>query len=115
MRWTKGQYISHLFLCCMSLVFSLIWPHMFFRSMFIDKFLFAKVFPICCLRWILQISVFNSSPYADVHMDQKREGFLDIVHRLASTWSRREFTQSVAIEQQACILSWYKLMLHYNF
>ncbi|KAH7680909.1 telomere length regulation protein [Dioscorea alata] len=77
--------------------------HIGMRSMFIDKFLFAKVFPICCLRWILQISVFNSSPYADIHMDQKREGFLDIVHRLASTWSRREFTQSVAIEQQAYI------------
>ncbi|XP_050377869.1 LOW QUALITY PROTEIN: uncharacterized protein LOC126795088 [Argentina anserina] len=71
------------------------------RSMFTDKFLVWKVFPICCLRWILQFSVLECTPdpnsVAKVHNIHK---FLDIVQHLVAVWSKREFVQSTPVEQQ---------------
>ncbi|KAK9117429.1 hypothetical protein Sjap_016376 [Stephania japonica] len=32
------------------------------RSMFVDKFLLWKVFPVCCLRWILQFAILKCPP-----------------------------------------------------
>ncbi|RLM93090.1 hypothetical protein C2845_PM08G09040 [Panicum miliaceum] len=32
------------------------------RSMFVDKFLLWKTFPLCCLRWILHYAVFECPP-----------------------------------------------------
>lgn len=74
------------------------------RAMFVDKFLLWKVFPISCLRWILQFSVFECAPNADTQIEcQKTSNFLDTVQRLVSIWSRREFVQSSPMEQQAYV------------
>nr|XP_010912892.1 telomere length regulation protein TEL2 homolog [Elaeis guineensis] len=74
------------------------------RAMLVDKFLTWKVFPISCLRWILQFSVFECPPNADTQMEgQKTSHFLVTVQRLVSIWSRREFVQSSPMEQQAYV------------
>ncbi|XP_038986826.1 telomere length regulation protein TEL2 homolog [Phoenix dactylifera] len=74
------------------------------RAIFVDKFLHWKVFPIACLRWILQFSVFECPPNADTRMEgQKTSHFLDTVERLVNIWSRREFVQSSPMEQQAYV------------
>ncbi|KAJ0106269.1 hypothetical protein Patl1_18230 [Pistacia atlantica] len=73
-------------------------------SMFVDKFLLWKVFPICCLRWILQFAVFECPPVADpLTKDHETQGLLDTVQRLVSVWSKREFVQSATMEQQAYV------------
>ncbi|KAJ0048574.1 hypothetical protein Pint_15630 [Pistacia integerrima] len=74
------------------------------RSMFVDKFLLWKVFPICCLRWILQFAVFECPPVADpLTKDHETQGLLDTVQRLVSVWSKREFVLSATMEQQAYV------------
>ncbi|KAJ9163853.1 hypothetical protein P3X46_023481 [Hevea brasiliensis] len=74
------------------------------RSMFVYKFLLWKVFPICCLRWIIQFAVLECPPVAnsltkgcDAHV------LLDTVQRLVAAWSKREFVQSAPVEQQAYV------------
>lgn len=77
-----------------------------FRAMFAEKFLLWKVFPLCCLRWIIQFAILECPPCDGTQMEGgKTKGFLDIVRRLAVVWSKREFVQSTVMEQQACILS----------
>lgn len=74
------------------------------RVMFVEKFLLWKVFPLCCLRWIVQFAIFECPPYTCTHMQgQKINNILNIVQRLVSTWSKREFVQSTPVEQQAYI------------
>ncbi|THU46163.1 hypothetical protein C4D60_Mb09t02060 [Musa balbisiana] len=74
------------------------------RYIFVDKFVFWKVFPICCLRWILQFSVFECPPNFDSQeRAQRTSSFLDVSHRVISIWSRREFVQSSSMEQQAYV------------
>ncbi|WOL06173.1 telomere length regulation protein [Canna indica] len=74
------------------------------RCMFVDKFLVWKVFPVCCLRWILQFSVFECPPNSGSQASsQKTSSYLDVVDRLFSIWSRREFVQSSSMEQQAYV------------
>ncbi|XP_010545977.1 PREDICTED: telomere length regulation protein TEL2 homolog [Tarenaya hassleriana] len=74
------------------------------RSMFVDKFLLWKVFPICCLRWILQFSVLELPPVASSLAKGDGDcGLLETTQRLASVWSKREFLQSVPLEQQAYV------------
>jgi len=73
------------------------------RSMFIDKFLLWKVFPVSCLKWILQFAVRECPPGTSVS-GHNRPGLLKIVQRLLATWSKKEFVQTAPIEQQACIL-----------
>ncbi|XP_031251325.1 telomere length regulation protein TEL2 homolog [Pistacia vera] len=74
------------------------------RSMFVDKFLLWKVFPICCLRWILQFAVFECPPVAGpLTKDHETQGLLDTVQRLVSVWSKREFVLSATMEQQAYV------------
>lgn len=71
-----------------------------------DKFLLWKVFPVCCLRWILQFAVFGCPPVADpLSKDHETVGLIDTVQRLVAVWSKKEFVQSATMEQQACILS----------
>lgn len=83
-----------------------------YRSMFVDKFLIWKVFPIRCLRWILHLSVFEFPPDSScLPCSQKTSYFFDVVDRLASIWSRHGFVQSSSMEQQACIL--FKLIDYY--
>lgn len=87
-----------------------------FRYIFVDKFVFWKVFPICCLRWILQFSVFECPPNFDSEARaQRTSSFLDVLHRIISIWSRREFVQSSSMEQQACILLSNSFLVYFSF
>ncbi|XVF08761.1 hypothetical protein REPUB_Repub07fG0030800 [Reevesia pubescens] len=75
------------------------------RSMFVDKFLLWKVFPVCCLQWILQFAVLECPPTTSSQTKghETTNGLLDTVHRLAAVWSKRDFVQSAPMEQQAYI------------
>ncbi|XP_042515891.1 telomere length regulation protein TEL2 homolog isoform X2 [Macadamia integrifolia] len=74
------------------------------RSIFVDKFLLWKVFPVCCLRWILQFAVLDCPPSSDsLTKGQKTRGLTDIVQRLLGVWSKRQFVQSAAMEQQTYV------------
>ncbi|KAL1363769.1 hypothetical protein HN51_011952 [Arachis hypogaea] len=72
------------------------------RSMFVDKFLLWKVFPITCLKWILQFAV-HECPPGNSLSGYNRPRFSNIVERLVTTWSKKEFVQTAPIEQQAYI------------
>ncbi|CAL5444490.1 unnamed protein product [Camellia sinensis] len=75
-----------------------------FRSMFVEKFLLWKVFPVCCLRWILQFAVLELPP--DAALPTKAHNsrhLLDTAQHLAVVWSEREFVQSTPVEQQAYV------------
>ncbi|CAK9172583.1 unnamed protein product [Ilex paraguariensis] len=74
------------------------------RSMFVEKFLLRKVFPVCCLRWILQFSVLECPPgTTSLSKGHNSHGLLHTVQGLLAVWSRREFVQSAPIEHQAYI------------
>ncbi|XP_075662272.1 uncharacterized protein LOC142631834 isoform X2 [Castanea sativa] len=71
------------------------------RSMFVDKFLHWKIFPICCLRWILQFAVLECPPDASsLTKSHNIHGLLDTVQRLLAAWSKKEYVQSATMEQQ---------------
>uniref|UniRef100_A0A2P2KS86 Telomere length regulation protein TEL2 homolog n=2 Tax=Rhizophora mucronata TaxID=61149 RepID=A0A2P2KS86_RHIMU len=74
------------------------------RSMFVEKFLLWKVFPICCLRWIIQFAILECPP-VDNSLTRAHEicGLMDTVQRLVVAWSTREFVQSAPMEQQAYV------------
>ncbi|XAR50293.1 hypothetical protein NMG60_11004579 [Bertholletia excelsa] len=75
-----------------------------FRSIFAEKFLLWKVFPVCCLKWILQFAILDSPP--DPALPEKGRnscGLLDTAQHLAVVWSKREFVQSAPVEQQAYV------------
>ncbi|MED6108566.1 hypothetical protein PIB30_025389 [Stylosanthes scabra] len=72
------------------------------RSMFVDKFLLWKVFPITCLKWILQFAV-HECPPGNSMSGHDRPRFSNIVERLVTAWSKKEFVQTAPIEQQAYI------------
>ncbi|KAA8542173.1 hypothetical protein F0562_023325 [Nyssa sinensis] len=72
------------------------------RSMFVEKFLLWKVFPLCCLRWILQFAVLECPPDTGLlAKGHNTRNLLDTVQRLVAAWSKREFVQSAPMEQQA--------------
>ncbi|CAA6664176.1 unnamed protein product [Spirodela intermedia] len=72
------------------------------RAMFSEKFLLWKVFPIRCLKWVLQFSVLECNPSVGTErMGQNSERFLEIVQCMIGLWSKREFVQSTSMEQQA--------------
>jgi len=71
--------------------------------MFVDKFLLWKVFPVSCLKWILQFAVHECPPGSSLS-EHNRAGLLNTVQRLMAVWSKKEFVQTAPIEQQACIL-----------
>ncbi|KAG6746123.1 hypothetical protein POTOM_050637 [Populus tomentosa] len=74
------------------------------RSLFLDKFLLWKIFPFCCLRWIIQFAVFECPPVSNsLTKGCETRGFLDTVQHLMAVWSRREFVQSTPMEQQAYV------------
>ncbi|GMN56825.1 hypothetical protein TIFTF001_025941 [Ficus carica] len=71
------------------------------RSTFVDKFLLWKVFPVCCLRWILHFALLECPPNANLIPDgRKTQNFLEALQWLVSVWSKREFVQSARMEQQ---------------
>ncbi|KAI3820688.1 hypothetical protein L1987_08236 [Smallanthus sonchifolius] len=74
------------------------------RSMFTERFLLWKLFPVCCLRWILQFSVLQCPPdtvFEVKSQSQSHCNLLDTTKRLLAVWSKREFVQSAPVEQQA--------------
>lgn len=74
--------------------------------MFADKFLLWKVFPLCCLRWIIHFFLLEAPPDAkSIPKEHDAHYFLEAVQRLISVWSKREFVQSATMEQQTCIFS----------
>ncbi|XWS37153.1 hypothetical protein CRYUN_Cryun19dG0018500 [Craigia yunnanensis] len=75
------------------------------QSMFVDKFLLWKVFPVCCLLWILQFAVLECPPISNSQTKgyETTNGLLDTVQRLAAVWSKGDFVQSALVEQQAYI------------
>lgn len=74
------------------------------RYMFVDKFLLWKVFPVCCLRWILQFAVLECPPVTLVQTEGRvTNSLLETVQHLAAVWSKKEFVQSVPVEQQAYV------------
>ncbi|KAI3831569.1 hypothetical protein MKX03_029527 [Papaver bracteatum] len=75
------------------------------RSLFIDKFLLWKVFPVCCLRWILQFVVLKCPPCSvGLTRGENTRGLIERVQCLVRVWSKREFVQTTSVEQQACRL-----------
>ncbi|XP_006581886.2 telomere length regulation protein TEL2 homolog [Glycine max] len=72
------------------------------RSMFVDKFLLWKVFPISCLKWILQFAVHECPPGTSL-LGHNRPELLNTVQHLLAVWSKKEFVQTAPIEQQAYI------------
>lgn len=76
----------------------------FCRSIFVEKFLVWKVFPIHCLRWVLQFAILECPPDANfLKKGNNNSSLLMTVQRLVEVWSKKEFVQSATIEQQACI------------
>lgn len=74
------------------------------RSIFIEKFLVWKVFPIHCLRWVLQFAILECPPDANcLKKGHNNSSLLMTVQRLVEVWSKKEFVQSATIEQQAYI------------
>ncbi|KAL5717818.1 hypothetical protein ACHQM5_010781 [Ranunculus cassubicifolius] len=74
------------------------------RSMFVDKFLLWKIFPIRCLRWILQFSVLECPPSTnELVKGQHTQGLLDRVQCMVKVWSKNEFVQKASMEQQAYV------------
>lgn len=74
------------------------------RSLFLDKFLLWKIFPFCCLRWIIQFAVFECPPVSNsLTKGCETRGLVDMMQHLMAVWSRREFVQSTPMEQQAYV------------
>ncbi|CAN1239616.1 Telomere length regulation protein TEL2 homolog [Linum grandiflorum] len=74
------------------------------RSMFLDKFLMWKVFPLRCLKWILQFAVLQCPPISNqLTKGHATEVLVDTVQRLVSVWSNQEFIQSTPTEQQVYV------------
>ncbi|KAG8379406.1 hypothetical protein BUALT_Bualt07G0085200 [Buddleja alternifolia] len=73
------------------------------RFIFVEKFLLWKVFPICCLRWILHFAVLECTPDSASLRSYNGRGLSETVHRLVVAWSRKEFVQSSPTEQQAYV------------
>ncbi|CAJ1975014.1 unnamed protein product [Sphenostylis stenocarpa] len=82
--------------------FALLLEKMGLLSMFVDKFLLWKVFPVSCLKWILQFAVHECPPGTSL-LEHNRPGLLNTVQRLLAVWSKKEFVQTAPIEQQAYI------------
>ncbi|KAE8663382.1 electron transfer flavoprotein-ubiquinone oxidoreductase [Hibiscus syriacus] len=73
------------------------------RSMFVENFLLWKVFPVRCLRWILQFSVLEYSPLmiCKLRVTKPPMASCTQAERVAAVWSKRDFVQSAPLEQQA--------------
>lgn len=89
-----------------------LFPWLLSRSLFVDKFLLWKVFPLSCLKWILQFAV-HECPPGTIVSAHSRPGLLNVVQRLVAVWAKKEFVQTASIEQQACILLHYATIFEY--
>lgn len=74
------------------------------RTLFTEKFLFWKVFPVSCLRWILQFAVFRSSPVmVGCLQEQTNKIQFEVVRHLVELWAKIDFVQQASMSQQAYI------------
>jgi len=74
------------------------------RTLFTEKFLLWKVFPVPCLRWILQFAVFRCSPVTTGCLqEQTKKIQFEVVRRLIELWAKRDFVQQASMSQQAYI------------
>ncbi|CAN6470318.1 unnamed protein product [Victoria cruziana] len=73
------------------------------RNMFTAKFLLQKVFPVPCLRWILQFAVFKPAPSTNMDKVHATQSCLGIFRSLVKLWSEKEFVQSSPLDQQSYI------------
>ncbi|KAK9673020.1 hypothetical protein RND81_12G140500 [Saponaria officinalis] len=82
------------------------------RFLFVEKFVLLKVFPLRCLKWILQFSVFGCPPEdGKLKKGEKKQLLLETVQRVVVVWSKREFVQSAPLEQQVHVTAAAGLML----
>ncbi|KZV58746.1 hypothetical protein F511_18771 [Dorcoceras hygrometricum] len=59
------------------------------RLAFREKFLLWKVFPICCLRWILHFAVLECAPDKTISVKSlSTRGLSETVQRLVAAWSK---------------------------
>ncbi|XP_042040158.1 telomere length regulation protein TEL2 homolog isoform X1 [Salvia splendens] len=82
------------------MLFSRIYKHPSVRFTFMEKFLLWKVFPTCCLIWIIHFAVLECPPQSASSKSYNARSLSDAVHNLIVAWSRREFVQSSSTEQQ---------------
>ncbi|KAK1359625.1 telomere length regulation protein TEL2-like [Heracleum sosnowskyi] len=73
------------------------------RCMFVENFLLWKVFPVRCLRWILQFAIRKCPPDAALMAKGSKLGLVETMQHLVTVWSKREFVQSASVEQQAYV------------
>ncbi|KAJ7516652.1 hypothetical protein O6H91_22G066200 [Diphasiastrum complanatum] len=73
------------------------------REMFTEQFLFWKVLPIRCLKWVLNLSVI-CSPKPLEHGTELKPSFFniqkDVVRHIAEVWTKKSFIRSATMEQQ---------------
>ncbi|KAK9673044.1 hypothetical protein RND81_12G142400 [Saponaria officinalis] len=82
------------------------------RFLFVEKFVLLKVFPLRCLKWILQFSVFGCPPEdGKLKNGENKQLLLETVQRVVVVWSKREFVQSAPLEQQVHVTAAAGLML----
>ncbi|KAL9225128.1 hypothetical protein vseg_001086 [Gypsophila vaccaria] len=82
------------------------------RFLFVEKFLLLKVFPLRCLKWILQFSVCGCPPKdGKLTKGVNKQLLLETVQRVVVVWSKREFIQSAPLEQQVHVTAAAGLML----
>ncbi|GFP88825.1 telomere length regulation protein tel2 homolog [Phtheirospermum japonicum] len=55
------------------------------RFAFVEKFLLWKVFPICCLRWIIHFAVLECAPDSSSLKSYKARSLSDTMHRLVDS------------------------------
>ncbi|KAK9673039.1 hypothetical protein RND81_12G142000 [Saponaria officinalis] len=71
------------------------------RFLFVEKFVLLKIFPLRCLKWILQFSVFGCPPEdGKLKKGENKQLLLETVQRVVVVWSKREFVQSAPLELQ---------------
>eukprot|EP00249_Psilotum_nudum_P015616 c25430_g1_i1 orf=372-3560(-) len=75
------------------------------RALFTEKFLLWKVFPICCLRWILHFAVLCCPPRThdsgSPMWAKEKQLQKVVVKHIVEVWAEETFIQSVPMQQQA--------------
>lgn len=74
------------------------------RTLFTEKFLLWKIFPVPCLRWILQFAVFRCSPVSTGCLQEQTDKIqFEVVRHLVEVWAKKDFVQQASMNQQAYI------------
>lgn len=77
------------------------------RSMFTEKFLLWKVFPIRCLRWILHFVVLccppGQSAFSLTSRTKDNKLQINVIRHIIEVWAGESFIQSCEMQQQAYV------------